>query len=285
MSPEAIGRRRFTVKSDVWAFGVTLWEFFDGSGNIPYILEVPEDTQLHAGLLAGLRLPCPPACPPAVYAIMQRCWAAGPAERPGFDELHRDLRQAFRAEFGALPGCFQAGAQAVACEHDFATSDAAPAFDTAAYVLVRNALFASDVLRQLGLCMNMIQHDYGTRLASVGVLARQMAEHAVVALDPSLATGALDERLATLRQRLEQPALLSALERLAQHGHRVARALPDTPDAALKKPLAEAVLSVGVQLALRHHIDARLLDPAAGPAHAALHAFWAASDASRMVVE
>ena len=38
-------------------------------------------------------LPCPPGCPPALHAVMRRCWARDAAERPTFGVLHRLLRE------------------------------------------------------------------------------------------------------------------------------------------------------------------------------------------------
>ena len=77
MSPEALRCRCFSRASDVWAFGVLLWELYSG-GALPY-RDIDDVGLLETQLAAGHRLACPPNCPPAEYAVMQRCWAAKPS--------------------------------------------------------------------------------------------------------------------------------------------------------------------------------------------------------------
>jgi serine/threonine protein kinase len=85
MAPEAIKRMRVTTASDVWAFGVLLWELFSAC-EFPY--RGVSDADLLAHVDAGNRLPRPVACPPALYeGVMLRCWAATPAMRPTFGDL------------------------------------------------------------------------------------------------------------------------------------------------------------------------------------------------------
>ena len=86
LPPESLSRRRFSEKSDVWAFGVTAWEIFMANGFVPYYLT--PDSEVIAGVIDGsLRLQCPTDCPPRVWEIISGCFAARPAARPTFAQL------------------------------------------------------------------------------------------------------------------------------------------------------------------------------------------------------
>ena len=97
LSPEAIQRRRFSEKSDVWAFGVLLWEMAS-LGQVPYLslgVFVSNDDDIMAGVCAGsLRLPRPPGCPSCLYQLMTTCWEARPNARPSFQELRFHILEA-----------------------------------------------------------------------------------------------------------------------------------------------------------------------------------------------
>ncbi|GMT14862.1 hypothetical protein PFISCL1PPCAC_6159 [Pristionchus fissidentatus] len=89
MSREAIEGGRFTPKSDVWAFGVTLWEMYS-YGRQPYE-GYPNHQITH--LLTTRQLLEPPAqCPTNMYSVMVECWHDSPDRRPSFSELHRRLQ-------------------------------------------------------------------------------------------------------------------------------------------------------------------------------------------------
>lgn len=96
MAPEAIERNRWTEKTDVWAFGVFMWEVAT-HGAVPYqscgVFE--DDKGVQAGVCSGaLRLPRPPGCHDAVYEVMSRCWAQAAAERPTLRDLRILLQEA-----------------------------------------------------------------------------------------------------------------------------------------------------------------------------------------------
>ncbi|XP_075168825.1 anaplastic lymphoma kinase [Haematobia irritans] len=89
MPPEAFLDGIFTSKTDVWSFGVLLWEVFS-LGLMPYTgLPNPEVMQL---VTNGGRLGTPPGCPPIIYKIMADCWNPTPEDRPTFSSLLERLK-------------------------------------------------------------------------------------------------------------------------------------------------------------------------------------------------
>uniref|UniRef100_A0A669F866 non-specific protein-tyrosine kinase n=1 Tax=Oreochromis niloticus TaxID=8128 RepID=A0A669F866_ORENI len=89
MAPESINFRRFTTASDVWMFGVCMWEIlmygikpFQGVKNNDVIGRIEN----------GERLAMPPQCPPTLYSLMTKCWSYDPSKRPRFNELKTQLR-------------------------------------------------------------------------------------------------------------------------------------------------------------------------------------------------
>ena len=88
MSPEAIIYGKFSTESDVWSFGVVMWEVFSFAMQ-PYYgtsnEEVTEAIRRHK-LLAQ-----PSDCPDRLYDIMQMCWIMQPKLRPSFGELYNTL--------------------------------------------------------------------------------------------------------------------------------------------------------------------------------------------------
>eukprot|EP00656_Telonema_subtile_P051861 TRINITY_DN707_c0_g1_i1.p1 TRINITY_DN707_c0_g1~~TRINITY_DN707_c0_g1_i1.p1 ORF type:complete len:699 (+),score=142.19 TRINITY_DN707_c0_g1_i1:88-2184(+) len=87
--PETIEKRRWSEKSDVWAFGVTLWEMWS-YGRIPFPT-IASDADVAQKILDGERLGQPEGCPDSVYALMQQCWQTRPRDRPTFSEIHNLL--------------------------------------------------------------------------------------------------------------------------------------------------------------------------------------------------
>ncbi|NXU58950.1 FES kinase, partial [Turnix velox] len=87
-APEALTYGRYSSESDVWSFGVLLWEAFS-LGAVPYANL--SNQQLREAVEQGLRLEAPAQCPGEVYRLMQRCWHYDPRQRPGFSAIHQEL--------------------------------------------------------------------------------------------------------------------------------------------------------------------------------------------------
>ena len=86
-SPEALEERRFSEQSDVWSYGVLLFEIWS-HGEIPYNGLTAK--KVWTDVIKGLRLQQPPECPAAIYAVMNECWAEY-LERPTFSKILEKL--------------------------------------------------------------------------------------------------------------------------------------------------------------------------------------------------
>ncbi|XP_002720675.2 tyrosine-protein kinase Lck [Oryctolagus cuniculus] len=96
-APEAINYGTFTIKSDVWSFGILLTEIVT-HGRIPYPgMTNPEVIQ---NLERGYRMVRPENCPEELYHLMKLCWKERPEDRPTFDYLRSVLEDFFTATEG-----------------------------------------------------------------------------------------------------------------------------------------------------------------------------------------
>ncbi|KAK3745525.1 hypothetical protein QZH41_009926 [Actinostola sp. cb2023] len=90
MSPEAIYDQVFTSESDVWAYGIVLWEI-STLGGAPYPSMFTRD--LVRELRSGYRMEKPEMCSEEVYKIMGKCWEAVPSDRPTFTEIVKQFEE------------------------------------------------------------------------------------------------------------------------------------------------------------------------------------------------
>ena len=94
-APEAVIYSRFTIKSDVWSFGILLYELIT-YGRFPY--PGMNNAQVLDALQNGYRMPCPMGCPEQLYEIMRECWRDDAASRPTFETLQWRLEEFFTTE-------------------------------------------------------------------------------------------------------------------------------------------------------------------------------------------
>lgn len=98
MAWESILLGKFTTGSDVWAFGVTLWEVLVLCKEQPYHQLTDELVIENAGEFfreqgKQVYLPRPPICPQALYDVMVRCWRRDSKDRPTFQQVHQFLTE------------------------------------------------------------------------------------------------------------------------------------------------------------------------------------------------
>ena len=89
MPPESILYRKFTIESDIWSFGVVLWEVFTFGKQPWYELANHEVIQQ---VTEGKLLAKPDVCPDEVYELMLSCWRQ-PQDRMQMQDLHRSLQE------------------------------------------------------------------------------------------------------------------------------------------------------------------------------------------------
>uniref|UniRef100_A0A8D3CEY7 Ephrin type-A receptor 10 n=1 Tax=Scophthalmus maximus TaxID=52904 RepID=A0A8D3CEY7_SCOMX len=100
-APEAIQYHRFSSASDVWSFGIVMWEVMS-YGERPYwdmgnqdVIKAIED---------GFRLPAPVNCPPHLHQLMLDCWQKERTERPSFSQIHSALSKSILTPVFLSPG-------------------------------------------------------------------------------------------------------------------------------------------------------------------------------------
>ncbi|XP_055973274.1 muscle, skeletal receptor tyrosine-protein kinase isoform X1 [Sorex fumeus] len=99
MPPESIFYNRYTTESDVWAYGVVLWEIFS-YGLQPYYGMAHEEVIFY--VRDGNILSCPENCPLELYNLMRLCWSKLPSDRPSFASIHRILERMCQRAEGAV---------------------------------------------------------------------------------------------------------------------------------------------------------------------------------------
>jgi hypothetical protein len=89
--PESLKDQYYSRASDVWAFGITLWEIAT-NGRLPYDTWACGDDELVRRVVVGEVMQRPDGCPPQLYEVMKTCWAYRARERPTFAALEAELR-------------------------------------------------------------------------------------------------------------------------------------------------------------------------------------------------
>ncbi|XP_066975213.1 tyrosine-protein kinase ABL1 isoform X7 [Macrobrachium rosenbergii] len=92
-APEGLAYNKFSTKSDVWAFGILLWEIAT-YGVSPY--PGVDLTNVYHLLESGYRMDCPQGCPTRVYDLMKQCWLWNAGDRPTFSHIHHALETMFQ---------------------------------------------------------------------------------------------------------------------------------------------------------------------------------------------
>uniref|UniRef100_A0A8B9LD16 receptor protein-tyrosine kinase n=1 Tax=Astyanax mexicanus TaxID=7994 RepID=A0A8B9LD16_ASTMX len=91
MSPESIFECVYTFESDVWSYGILLWEIFS-LGSSPYP-GMPVDSRFYKMIKEGYRMDSPEFAPGEMYEIMHSCWDAEPFKRPSFEKIVEKIEQ------------------------------------------------------------------------------------------------------------------------------------------------------------------------------------------------
>ncbi|XP_035265075.1 macrophage colony-stimulating factor 1 receptor isoform X1 [Anguilla anguilla] len=91
MAPESIFECVYTVQSDVWSYGILLWEIFSlGKSPYPSILV---DTKFYKMIKCGYQMSRPDFAPPEMYSIMKMCWNLEPTDRPTFCKISQLIQR------------------------------------------------------------------------------------------------------------------------------------------------------------------------------------------------
>uniref|UniRef100_A0A5K4F9Q1 Tyrosine-protein kinase n=1 Tax=Schistosoma mansoni TaxID=6183 RepID=A0A5K4F9Q1_SCHMA len=88
-APEALRTGRYTIKCDVWSYGVLLWEIFT-FGDVPY--RNWSNQQTRDMIESGYRLPAPDLMPVWLRTLMNHCWHDEPMNRPSFSKISNEIQ-------------------------------------------------------------------------------------------------------------------------------------------------------------------------------------------------
>ncbi|XP_034545156.1 macrophage colony-stimulating factor 1 receptor [Notolabrus celidotus] len=91
MAPESIFECVYTVQSDVWSYGILLWEIFS-LGKSPYP-SIAVDSRFYKMVKRGYQMSQPDFAPPEIYMIMKMCWNLEPTQRPTFSKVSQMIER------------------------------------------------------------------------------------------------------------------------------------------------------------------------------------------------
>ncbi len=96
---ESVEFAKFSSQSDVWSFGVLMWELFT-LGRVPFASMTNQEA--FEAITKGKRLEKPDLCPnPKIWEMVTKCWNTSPSARPTFGELEEFLIQANNGKYDA----------------------------------------------------------------------------------------------------------------------------------------------------------------------------------------
>ena len=115
-APEVFEYGKFSSQSDVWSFGVVMWEMFsygkvrmspsgeihpDGFDRFTLVcIQIPykgmSNAEVIENVLGGYRLPSPDNCPEEIYQCMIACWNEQAKRRPSFKQLYDEIERIWR---------------------------------------------------------------------------------------------------------------------------------------------------------------------------------------------
>ncbi|NXY85295.1 CSF1R factor, partial [Alcedo cyanopectus] len=127
MAPESIFDCIYTVQSDVWSYGILLWEIFS-LGKSPYP-GMMVNSKFYSMVKQGYQMARPDFAPLEMYSIMQACWSLEPTQRPTFDQIscfiQKELEVQKEQDYTNLPssteedsGCDTSGCCEESCEQE-----------------------------------------------------------------------------------------------------------------------------------------------------------------------
>ena len=88
MAPEAVHHRLYTSQSDIWSYGILLWEIMT-MGESPF--KDVHFEQFMENLRTGAHPEQPPYCPNNVFNVMQACWRFRPEDRPTWSQVENSM--------------------------------------------------------------------------------------------------------------------------------------------------------------------------------------------------
>ncbi|CAN7995282.1 unnamed protein product, partial [Ixodes hexagonus] len=100
MAPEVIKSSTFSKASDVWSYGILLWELL--TGETPY-KGIDALAVAYGVAVNKLTLPIPSTCPTPFSSLMKACWSSDPHERPSFVDILRELDKITKSPFMSTP--------------------------------------------------------------------------------------------------------------------------------------------------------------------------------------
>ncbi|XP_054024432.1 macrophage colony-stimulating factor 1 receptor [Dryobates pubescens] len=127
MAPESIFDCIYTVQSDVWSYGILLWEIFS-LGKSPYPGMVV-NSKFYSMVKQGYQMARPDFAPLEMYSIMQACWSLEPTQRPTFDQIscfiQKELEEHKEQDYTNLPSPAEedSGCDAGCCEESCEPED------------------------------------------------------------------------------------------------------------------------------------------------------------------